>query len=280
MPEGACNLGGELTLNVSDNQVAGAIEDPTGTFPIQGLLNAGVGSLRMGTSLGLARFADGKFTLAYRDSCGLRHIDGAFVPKPPPPDYAGKKKTAETSYAELVARAMRGDLTVDFKAMRFAYPFTSAFDPAITTQDGARLRQSFDAGDCSDTVIRSDGALKLDFTNPKVHAMRAACFEKAGDMQRAELEHAIERGLIDSLRKGADGRTRDTAYVVHSYREEVFAMEDAGLNGAAVLSLWGPNYHRYDLVRTFNRASGERRIVWFDSQLMIEGMAQFVPSPP
>ncbi|HYM18786.1 MAG TPA: hypothetical protein VEU06_09505, partial [Micropepsaceae bacterium] len=56
MPEGACPLGGELTLNLADTQIAGAVEDPNGTFPVQGLLNATIGSVRMGNALGLARF--------------------------------------------------------------------------------------------------------------------------------------------------------------------------------------------------------------------------------
>ena len=66
MPEGSCATGGELTLNLTDTRVIGAIEDPSGTLPVQGLLNGGIGSFRMGNSLGLARFNGGKFTLDYR----------------------------------------------------------------------------------------------------------------------------------------------------------------------------------------------------------------------
>ncbi len=277
--QGSCAFGGELTLNLSDNQISGALEDPSGTSPVQGFLNGGIGSLRMGASVALGRFSNDTFSLDFRSDCGLRHLQGARIAKPvAASSSADRRKEAETQYSELVARAASGDLSADFKAMRYAYPLTSGYDPALENPETARLSAAFKAGDCSDTLVRSDAALKRDFTNPRTHAMRAECFEKAGNAAQAALEHGIERGLMDSLRKGADGKTRGTAYVVGSYREQEFAMEAADLvDGSAMLSLWGPDYRHYDLVVARSRATGERRVVWFDSELLIEGLAQFLP---
>ena len=188
---------------------------------------------------------------------------------------AGQRARSAALYAELVMHAESGDTNVDFAALRSAYPFTDQYDPyALKTR--ILVTQSFNAmmaNDCTTALAKAEEAFKIDFTIISLHAVRADCLKRSGDPAKADVEDAIARGLYQSLRRNADGKTEQTAFIVASLREEDFLLTalDAAKSGQALIK--NQNGSLYDVISASNRKTGEKLSVYFDVGLIFAGQA-------
>jgi hypothetical protein len=185
-----------------------------------------------------------------------------------------QRREAAARYDDLVAQARDGDAAIDYTALRLAYPFTDHYDPyAVRTRGLVEdALKSMTAGDCAAALAKADEVLKLDFTVVAIHVLRNTCFTRLGDPSQADLALAIARGLAASLGANADGKSRDTAFLVTSLREENFLLDNAGIARTTQSTIRGNN-RVYDLVNGRLRQTGDLTAMWFDVSPVYLGQA-------
>ncbi len=178
-------------------------------------------------------------------------------------------------YADLVAKVMGGDTSIDFTALRLAYPYTDDWDPylARTTQLVTDSFAAMTANDCVTALAKSEAELKIDFTAISIHAIRAECFMRAGNQKQADLASAIGHALGQSLRGNFDGKSTDTAYVVISMREENFLVQAVGLRATSQALVRGKDGHFYDLISGTPAQRDAPASVYFDVTPIFAGQA-------
>jgi hypothetical protein len=168
-------------------------------------------------------------------------------------------------YADLVAKAERGDPDTDYTALRMAYVRSAAYDPYGTDtrplfNDAWRAAE---AKDCKTVFEKSDALLKVDYTDGAVHVMRSDCFAQTGDTDKASRELEIARGLARSLLTSGDGKSTKTAFVVVSMGEEHMVLAYLGLHEtqqALIKDDGGP----YDLITGTDPKTGTTQGVYFN----------------
>jgi hypothetical protein len=147
-------------------------------------------------------------------------------------------------------RAENGDTNVDFTALRSAYPFTDQYDRhAMKTR--TLVTESFNpmqANDCATALAKADEAFRIDFTIISLHAVKANCLMRSGDQAKANAQDAIARGLFQSVRGNADGKSEQTAFIVASLREEDFMLVALGATKTGQALLKSPEGRLYDVI--------------------------------
>jgi hypothetical protein len=124
--------------------------------------------------------------------------------------------------------------------------------------------------DCALALDKLNEVIKLDFTIDAAHSLRAECLKKTGQTDQARVEEVIAKGLIHSLMDSGKGDTEKTAYVVHSYREEMDVLANRHIQiKTRQTQLRGSDGHYYDLIHGISVTVGsvvDARIrdVYFD----------------
>ncbi len=149
-------------------------------------------------------------------------------------------------YETLVARIKGGDMTVDFKALRFAFAAKTptearSADPKLHGQMLALFNQK----KFKDVVKIADGIHKSTFVDMNSHIMAAMAHQGLGDAKMAKFHESVYLGLVNSILKDADGNTPSTAYHVISIAEEYVLLNALELKrGTQVVeAVDGHNYH-------------------------------------
>jgi hypothetical protein len=182
-----------------------------------------------------------------------------------------QRRQFQAIYDELTARAASGDKSVDFTALRAAYPFTQQWDaygrtiaPLVEQADAAAKGK-----DCATALEKVDEVLKIDYTAIEAHRVRRDCLK--GDAAR--IESRIADGLMDSLKRSGNGKTEETAYPVMSLHEE----KDLLIEKHIVLKtrdteVRGSNGRFYDVVHGISLWNGVRtQDVYFDVTTQVNG---------
>jgi hypothetical protein len=131
---------------------------------------------------------------------------------------AGK---ADTEYGELLAKVKKGDFTIDFKALRFA--FAKKSEAGISSADikaHADMVKALNERKYKDAINIAEGIQKTAFVDMNSHVVAAMSYQGLGDAKKAKYHEAVYLGLVNSILKDADGNSTKTAYVVISPAEE------------------------------------------------------------
>jgi hypothetical protein len=275
--QGRCNPPAKMTLNVRDAAIVGTVDNPNGTFRLSGTLDAsGNGTIRIGDFAGTVRFTGERFEANFSNTCGQRQVAGTRT--------AGalgttaQKSEAAARYAELSAKALAGDTSIDFTALRTAYPMTDHYDPYMT-KTAPLVDASFQAlkaGDCVTALAKADEILKIDFTLLTTHGVRSDCLARAGDQREADLASAILRALGASLRGNADGKGEATAYRVISIWERDYLLFANGITGTGSSTIRGGDGHVYQVVNGTTK-DGNSVSVYFDMNLLVADSPTLIP---
>jgi len=120
--------------------------------------------------------------------------------------------SADSTYAQMLARLRAGDTTIDFQGFRVAYAHSSAYDPmsAARTALRQRMNAALSTGDSKTAALRADSLLAGNYTDINAHVIGASLANQAGNQTLAKQHAAIARGLVRSLdldhRGGSPGR--------------------------------------------------------------------------
>ena len=139
------------------------------------------------------------------------------------------------SYSALVAKAAAHDASVDFRALRFAYLDSKAFEGAgkqFETADTLRRAMFAAARSGDDAAVRANAEkiLSIDYTDLWAHKLLRQSCAALKDDACAELHHFVEFGLLDSIIHSGDGKTCATGWEAVQISEEYFVLGMMGVH--------------------------------------------------
>ncbi len=264
-----------MTITVSGNSLAGVVHNPTNVRAFTGAVDADgnatftvpqyhySGTIKFTTDHFDANWNSGN---CQRHSLGDRALDATQTAA-----LITQRSQAQATYDSLTARAAAGDRSVDFTALRAAYPFTRHWDVFSKTTGPIMEQASATAKgkDCAIALEKLDEVLKIDYTVIIAHRVRSDCLK--GDAAR--VESRIADGLMHSLTHGGDGKSETSAYPVMTRHEE----SDILLDKRIVLrtrdvEVRGSNGRFYDVVHGVALWDGVRvQDVYFDVTTQVAG---------
>jgi hypothetical protein len=270
----ACHSVATMTITVSGDSLSGIIHNRANVRSFTGTVDAD-GNATFMTQFhysGTIKFTPDHFDANWNSGDCQRHSLGDRAP-----DAAqsaaliAQRKQFQAIYDELTARAAAGDKSVDFTALRAAYPFTQQWDaygrtiaPLVEQANAAAKGK-----DCATALEKIDEVLKVDYTVIEAHRVRSDCLK--GDAAR--VESRIADGLMDSLKRSGNGKTEKTAYPVMSLHEE----KDLLVEKHIVLKtrdteVRGSNGRFYDVVHGISLWNGVSvQDVYFDVTTQVNG---------
>jgi hypothetical protein len=277
-PQGQCNRTSIMTLTLSGNQFQGQTRNPGYTETFSGKIDAdGIGTFLVYPRFpGIIKFTGDHFDANWNNDSCSRHAlgDRAMTNAQTAAAFADRKRL-QASYADLTRRATEGDKSLDFTALRAAYPYTDQWDP-FGNKTAALMEQAAAASkgkDCVTALQKLDEILKLDFTIDTAHALRSDCLAETGNGAASSIESNIANGLIQSLMDSGDGNTEQTAYVVMTEREEMDVLANRHLVlKIRATQIRGSNGRFYDEVQsTTAGGSAGVQTVYFDVTSFVKG---------
>jgi hypothetical protein len=263
-----------MTITVSGDTLSGVIHNRANVRSFTGTVDVD-GNATFTTQYhysGTIKFTPDHFDANWNSGDCQRHSLGDRAP-----DAAqsaaliAQRKQFQAIYDELTARAASGDKSVDFTALRAAYPFTQQWD-AYGRTIAPLLEQANAAAkgkDCATALEKIDEVLRVDYTVIEAHRVRSDCLK--GDAAR--VESRIADGLMDSLKRSGNGKTEKTAYPVMSLHEE----KDLLVEKHIVLKtrdteVRGSDGRFYDVVHGISLWNGVRvQDVYFDVTTQVNG---------
>jgi hypothetical protein len=270
----ACRSIATMTITVSGETLSGVIHNRANVRAFTGTVDAD-GNATFTTQYhysGTIKFTPDHFDANWNSGDCQRHSLGDRAPDAAQAaTMIAQRKQLQATYDELTARATAGDKSVDFTALRAAYPFTQQWD-AFSREISPLMEQANVASkgkDCATALEKTDEVLKIDFTDIAAHRLRRDCLK--GDAAR--IEARIADGLMDSLKHGGNGKTEEAAYPVMSLHEE----KDILLDKHIVLKtrdteVRGSNGRFYDVVHGISLWNGVRvQDVYFDVTTQVNG---------
>lgn len=270
----ACHSVATMTITVSGDTLSGVVHNRTNVRPISGTVDAD-GNATFTTQYhysGTIKFTPDHFDANWNSGDCQRHSLGDRAP-----DAAqtaaliAQRKQLQAIYDELTANAASGDRTVDFTALRAAYPFTEQWDAYGRTI--APLMEQANAAakgkDCATALEKIDEVLKIDYTAIEAHRVRSDCLR--GDAAR--IESRIADGLMDSLKRRGNGKSEQTAYPVMSLHEEKDLLHEKHIVlKTRDTEVRGSDGRFYDVVHGITLWNGVRvQDVYFDVTTQVNG---------
>jgi hypothetical protein len=267
-----CNWTAVMRVLVMDNQIMGQVISHSS--PFSGTIDAdGSGNFSFGHDTGVIKFTGNRFDADWNTpKCGHLHASGDREPSDArKAEMTAERKQLQDRFAALMADAEAGK-TVDYTALRAAYPYTTSWDPYGNKTD-AVLEQAVAAqkgGDCTSALEELDQIVKTDFIIDGAHALRADCLGQ----DKGAAENAIANGLIHALMDSGDGASEKTAYVVVTMREERDVLANRHIQTKTrQTNVRGSDSHYYDRVDgvSFRNGVAENRTLFFDVSAFTAG---------
>ena len=274
-PSGRCNSVSTMTITVSGDTLSGVIHNVANVRSFTGKIDTqGEAAFTISPTnhSGTIKFTNDHFDANWDSGDCIRHSLGDRAP-----DAAqtaaliAQRKQAQAVYDDLTAKAVAGDQSVDFTALRSAYPFTEQWD-AFGKTTGPLMEQASAAAkgkDCSSALQKLDEVLRIDYTVIAAHRVRSDCLKG----HAAHLEAKIADALMDSLKHGGNGKSEQTAYPVVTLREEREILDEKQIVlKTRDVEVRGSNGRYYDVVHgIYLRATVGVQDVYFDVTPQVNG---------
>ena len=177
-------------------------------------------------------------------------------------------------YNDLLSKVKGGDMTVDFKAMRFAFAEQgpAPFDPKV--QGG--MAKAMNDKNYKEAAKLAETIQKESFVDMNSHVVAAMSHGALGDAKKAKFHEAVYLGLINSIINGSDGNSTKTAYVVVSLLEVPVVLNALDLKRTSQ-EMIEEGGHKYGVVVATDKNTGETSKVFFNIDLAAKGMPATPP---
>ena len=176
--------------------------------------------------------------------------------------YAQRK--ADSDYARLLARVKAGDMTVDFKQMRFAYMDSPEHKAAKDTDAEAEaMIAAVNAGDFPAAIKNADLVLASDYVDLDAHFAEYIAHRELHHEAESKFHKDVFDGLLHSITNSGDGKSEQTAYVVIQTHEEYVVMRVFGLT-LDKQNLKRANHHAYDVIEATDQQSSQKVTLYFN----------------
>jgi len=176
-------------------------------------------------------------------------------------------------YNDLLSKVKDGNMTVDFKALRFAFAEQgpAPFDPKA--QGG--MTKALNDKNYKEAAKLAETIQKANFVDMNSHVVAAMAHDALGDAKKAKFHEAVYLGLINSIINRADGNSTKTAYVVVSLLEVPVVLNALDLKRTSQ-EMIEEGGHKYAVVVATDKNNAETSKVYFNIDLAAKGM----PPPP
>ena len=159
----------------------------------------------------------------------------------------GKDNPAATAgYEKALQELKRGDLKIDFKALRVncaASKYECEADP-----DDIKLLSSLLNDKKFDQALKKvDQLLEKVFVDVDLHYIAVVANSESGNKDKAEFHKAVLRGLLDSIQENKHGQSEEDAFVVINVREEYIFLRFSQMQ-VTKQSLSHKDGHTYDIM--------------------------------
>jgi len=159
----------------------------------------------------------------------------------------GKDNPAATAgYEKALQELKRGDLKIDFKALRVncaASKYECEADP-----DDIKLLSSLLNDKKFDQALKKvDQLLEKVFVDVELHYIAVVANSESGNKDKAEFHKAVLRGLLDSIQENKHGQSEEDAFVVINVREEYIFLRFSQMQ-VTKQSLSHKDGHTYDIM--------------------------------
>ena len=180
-------------------------------------------------------------------------------PQPTPTPAANKD-----DYESLLARVKRGDQTVDFKALRFAYTETKAYNPYGGDREARKaMFAALNSKEFDKVLAQAEKILDQNYVDISAHFCAFVAHKELQHAEQAALHKFIVDGLLKSITSSGDGKTAATAFVVISTDEEYVFFNFAGLRPTQQ-ALVNENGHAYDKMTAVNPETNQPVTYFFN----------------
>ncbi len=174
------------------------------------------------------------------------------------------------TYDGLISKLIRGDLTIDFKALRLA----SAARPgqgARVADATARVAmvKALNDKNFKEALRISSEIQKTDFVDMNSHVVASMAYQGLGDAKKANFHEGVYLGLINSILNGGDGHSTKTAYVVISVAEEFALLDALDLKRASHTAITEDG-RKYDVLTVTDKKTNETSKVYFNTDLVVK----------
>jgi hypothetical protein len=155
------------------------------------------------------------------------------------------------AYESLLAKAKKGDATVDFKALRVAY---FELHPSDGGQHDAKATQAMFAAlnekDYTKAIEYAENILKNNYVDIEAQLVAAVAYRDSNKPEQEKIHRFAANGLINSILSSGHGESLEKAFTVISTNEEYVILRVLGLSlkTQALLHADGHNYDRMDAV--------------------------------
>lgn len=176
-------------------------------------------------------------------------------------------------YNDLLSKVKGGDMTVDFKAMRFAFAEQgpAPFDPKV--QGG--MAKALNDKNYKEAAKLAETIQKESFVDMNSHVVAAMAHGALGDAKKAKFHEAVYLGLINSIINGSDGNSTKTAYVVISMLEVPVVLNALDLKRTSQ-EMIEEGGHKYSVVVATDKNTAETSKVYFNIDAAAKNMAATV----
>jgi hypothetical protein len=169
-----------------------------------------------------------------------------------------------SDYASLLARVKSGDLTIDFKQLRFSWIDSPERHKAKdTNEEKEKMFVALNSKDFKNVIKNGDVVLEQEFVDMDTHFAEFIAYRELQDKPKADFHQAVFAALLRSITDNGDGKSTKTAYVVISVHEEYVVLRTMGLQPGKQ-SVANENGHSYDRLETRSRETGATVVVYFN----------------
>jgi hypothetical protein len=173
-------------------------------------------------------------------------------------------------YANMVARVLQGDTSVDFRTFRIAGALRSG--PHASRAEQAE-RAAFDNlltyGNFQGALDSANRALDRNYASLMGHFDAMIACQALQKTEEAALHERLLNALIESIRTSGDGAGPQTAWFVVTIPEEyLFLNRVLGVTRKSQ-SLVNQGGHSYDRLEVIDSKTNETRYVWFNTDISL-----------
>jgi hypothetical protein len=179
---------------------------------------------------------------------------------------AAKPEDPDTVYRELSRRLRNGDLSIDFRALRFACSAARECEVRANVTDLAAMTEALKKKDWATARQICEKTLSRGYADVEIHANLTGIFNELDDLKSMRFHRDITAGLLGSIRK-KKGDSKETAMEVVSHREifSVLASMQLPSFGPSVgWSSFPENGHNYELYEIVDPSTKQKTQVYFN----------------
>ena len=166
-------------------------------------------------------------------------------------------------YRDLVKSVSNGDLSIDFRTLRFSCLGARNCDPRGENRVFIAIREAMRAKEYEGAAKAAEQLIANGFPNIQAHAACSEAYTALGNSEKAKFHHDVTSALIRSILDSGDGKTKETAFEVIGTFEEYTTMSVLGFPRPSAQSLIPGKPHSYDYLEVVDPKSGAKTGVYF-----------------